>query len=102
MLVADGSRRKTAGGVFFTVLNEFAKEGQISRDDLAFVNAVRPHTSSLIAGAAPLHPAPPAAEAAAAAAASAAVELQQLLQQKQLRQMQQLQKQQLLRQVQQL
>lgn len=39
MLVADGSRRKTAGGVFFTILNEFAKEGQISREDLAFVNA---------------------------------------------------------------
>ncbi|OEH73977.1 ankyrin repeat-containing protein [Cyclospora cayetanensis] len=39
MLVADGSRRKTAGGVFFTVLGEFAKEGQISREDLAFVNA---------------------------------------------------------------
>lgn len=41
MLVADGSRRKTAGGVFFTVLNELAKSGEISREDLAYINAVR-------------------------------------------------------------
>ncbi|KFG57580.1 ankyrin repeat-containing protein [Toxoplasma gondii RUB] len=37
MLVADGSRPKTAGGVFFTLLREMARQGEISRDDLVYI-----------------------------------------------------------------
>ncbi|CBZ53142.1 hypothetical protein NCLIV_029290 [Neospora caninum Liverpool] len=37
MLVADGSRPKTAGGVFFTLLREMARQGEISREDLIYI-----------------------------------------------------------------
>ncbi|PHJ25576.1 ankyrin repeat-containing protein [Cystoisospora suis] len=38
MLVADGSRPKTPGGVFFTLLREMARHGEISREDLIYID----------------------------------------------------------------
>ncbi|PFH33460.1 ankyrin repeat-containing protein [Besnoitia besnoiti] len=37
MLVADGSRPKTAGGVFFTLLREMARQGEITREDIIYI-----------------------------------------------------------------
>ncbi|KEP60693.1 UNVERIFIED_CONTAM: ankyrin repeat-containing protein [Hammondia hammondi] len=69
MLVADGSRPKTAGGVFFTLLREMARQGEITREDLVYIEmedgeakkalrrrARQKHSSSLGAEAAPRLP----------------------------------------------
>lgn len=39
-MVADGSRPKTPGGVFFTLLREMARHGEISREDLIYIDMV--------------------------------------------------------------
>lgn len=35
--VADGSRKKTAGGVFFDLLKEMSRGGEVSREDLVYI-----------------------------------------------------------------
>lgn len=45
MLIADGTRRKTAGGVFFHLIRDDVREGKLSPEDWTYITAVCSETA---------------------------------------------------------